>query len=50
MLLLTILVAIYAIFNEAFTSNEALNSTALFIILLYAFIAVTYKFRRTLFL
>lgn len=50
MLIMTILVAIYAMFNDFFTNNETLNSAALFIILLYAFIAVTYKFRRTLFL
>ena len=50
MLMMTILVVLYTMFNEVFTNNEALNSTALFILCLYAFIAVTYKFRRTLFL
>lgn len=50
MVILTILITIYVMFNEEFTNNQTLNSVALFIILLYAFLATTYKFRRTLFL
>lgn len=48
MIILTAAVAVYAIFNDVFTTNDTLNNVALFTMCLIAFGTVMYRFRHVL--
>lgn len=48
MIILTIMVAFYTLFNDIFIANETLNNAALFTMCLIAFGATMYRFRNVL--
>lgn len=48
MMLLTIMVAFYTLFNDIFIANETLNNAALFTMCLIAFGATMYRFKHIL--
>jgi len=48
MIILTMIVAIYVLFNDVFIANDLLNNAGLFTMCLVAFGVVMYRFRHAL--
>lgn len=48
MIILTMMVAVYTIFNDTITANDTLNSAFLFTLCLISFMTILYRFRHVL--